>query len=334
MGTYLARRLLHTVLIVWGGITVLFLLVQLMPGDVIDTLIGSDRVVNPTVRRNLERLYGLDQPMWVQYGKQLRNAFTFDFGVSYRTNQNVMDMLGESIVVSGRVAFWAIGSYSIIGVAVGVLAAARRHGLFDSASAFISVTLLAFPPFVMGLLLQYTTGVLPFKWGWPRWAQFPVQWDQGKVGWLMGIFPRGSDWKYLLPVVITLSCVNLGSLTRLARTTMLEVLRADYMRTASAKGLSRRTVIFKHGLRNALVPVVTSIGSDVPNVFGFAILTEAVWNIPGMGGAISQAALAQDVPVLVGFCSVIIVVTAVASLIVDFSYGLLDPRIRVAERHV
>ena len=179
----------------------------------------------------------------------------------------------------------------------------------------------------MGILLQIVFGVIPFQKGWPRWLSFPVQWDQSAMSWF-GPIPLGGTWKYLILPVITIACVNIGTIMRLSRTTMLEVLRADYMRTAAAKGLSRRRVLFHHGLRNAMVPIVTTVGSEVPNVFGFAILTETVWNVPGLGGTIAGAVFSQDGRTVMAFCGVIVLITALTSLLVDLSYGWLDPRVR------
>ena len=332
MGAYLVRRLFHTVLVVWGAITLLFLLVYWMPGDIIEAGGGEvNRQMTASVRENLERLYGLDKSMPQQYAKALQRVFTFDYGVS-STERDIFGMLKQAVVSSGRLSFWGLLSFSVLGTASGAIAAARRNGIFDRVSGFFSIFLIALPPFVMGILLQILLGVTPFQKGWPKWAQFPIQWSEQDMTWVAGVIPTGRTWKYLILPVVTLACVNIGGISRLARATTLETLRADYLRTAYAKGLSRSRVLFKHALRNSLIPVVTTIGTEVPNVLGFAILTETVWNIPGLGGTIRDAVFAQDTPLLLSFCSVVVLVAAVSSLLVDISYGFLDPRVRVYEQ--
>ena len=332
MLAYLVRRLFHTVLVVWGAMTLLFFLIFFMPGDIIESGDGDmNRQMTASVRENLERLYGLDKSVPEQYIKSLRRVFTFDYGVS-STEREIFGMLKQSIVASGRLAFWGLLSFAVLGTASGAVAAARRNGAFDRVTGFLSILLVALPPFVMGILLQIIFGVTPFQRGWPKWIQFPIQWSDQDMTWFAGVIPKGGTWKYLLFPVVTLACVNIGSLSRLARATTLETLRADYIRTAHAKGLSKRRVLFKHGLRNSLIPVVTSIGTEIPNVLGFAILTETVWNVPGLGGTIRDAVFAQDTPLLLSFCSVIVLIAALSSLAVDISYGFLDPRVRVYEQ--
>jgi oligopeptide transport system permease protein len=329
MATYLIRRLLHTILVIWGALSLLFLLIWLMPGDV--TTNGGDIAVARTeaVQRNLDRLYGLNDPLPVQYAKSLKRVVTLDFGRSAE-NRDIGEMLRESAATSARLAFWGILLITVVGVTAGVYSAARRNGLFDRFTGFVSIFLVAFPPFVMGILFQIVFGVVPFQNNWPSWLRFPVQWDQGAMTWI-GPIPTGRTWKYLLFPVITVACVNLGSILRTSRATMLEVLRADYLRTAKAKGLGSRTVLFRHALRNAMIPIITAIGSEVPNVVGFAILTETVWNVPGLGFQISRSIFGQDTATVLAFCAIVVIVSALSSLLVDFSYGWLDPRVRLGD---
>ncbi len=330
MATYLIRRIFHTLLVVWGALSLLFFLIWLMPGDVADRGGEVAAVQTDAIERNLDRLYGLDDPVWLQYLKSLQRVATLNFGTS-ATNRDIGEMLSEALATSGRLAFWGVLTYSILGVVAGVWAAARRNGLFDRFSGFLSILLVAFPPFVMGILLQITFGVIPFQRDWPQWLHFPPQWRQDEMTWFF-VIPTGGTWRYLILPVITLACVNLGSILRTSRTVMLEVLRADYLRTAKAKGLSGRRVLYRHALRNAMIPIITTIGSDIPNTFGFAILTETVWNIPGLGFTISQSVFAQDTRTVLAFCGVVVIISAVSSLLVDMSYGWLDPRVRLGDQ--
>jgi ABC-type dipeptide/oligopeptide/nickel transport system permease component len=327
MGTYIIRRLINTFVMIWAGVSFLFLLIWIIPGDIVSNSGETDRSMSPAVRRNLEALYGLDDPVPVQYLKSLRRLVTLDFGMS-GTNREISTMLKESLAASGRLAFWGVLTYSVFGVIVGVYSAVRRNKPFDRFSGFLSIFLVALPPFVMGILLQIVFGVVPAQKNWPDWMKFPVQWTLGEQRWL-GLIPLGGTWRTLILPVITIASVEFAGQSRGSRTVMLEVLRADYLRTARAKGLSERTTLFKHGLRNAMIPIVTSIGLAIPNTFGYAILTETVWNIPGLGGSIAGAVGAQDTRTILAFGSVIIVIAAVVTLIVDLLYGIIDPRVKL-----
>jgi ABC-type dipeptide/oligopeptide/nickel transport system permease component len=329
MGTYLIRRLLHSLLVMWGAITFLFLLLWIIPGDITTQTGDIGRQQSPAVKANLDRLYGLDQPIHMQYLKSLRRIVTFDFGMS-ATNREISTMLKESFANSARLTFWGVLTYCTVGVITGVYSAVKRNGIFDRSSGAFTILLNALPPFVMGILLQFGLGVMPgpLKWNWPQWTRFPVQWDLGEQRWL-ALLPLGGTWRTLILPVITIASVESAGLARGSRSVMLEVLRADYLRTARAKGLGERTVLFKHGLRNAFIPIITSIGLAIPNTFGYAVLTETVWNIPGLGGTISQAVGSQDTATVLAFCSVIVLITVVITLMVDLLYGFIDPRVKV-----
>ncbi len=329
MGTYLVRRLLHSLLVMWGAVSFLFFLLWIIPGDITTQSGDTGRAMTPAVKKNLDRLYGLDDPVPIQYLKSLRRLVTFDFGMSAQ-NREISTMLKQSFASSGRLAFWGVLTYSVFGVITGVYSAVKRNGAFDRATGAQSILLNAMPPFVMGILLQFALGVMPgpLKWNWPKWTHFPIQWDLGPQEWF-GVIPLGGTWRTLLLPVITIASVEYAGQARGTRTVMLEVLRADYLRTARAKGLSERSVLFKHGLRNAFIPIVTSIGLAIPNTFGYAVLTETVWNIPGLGGTISQAVGQQDSATVLAFCSVIVLITIVVTLLVDLLYGFIDPRVKI-----
>ncbi len=328
MGSYILRRVFQSLLTIWGAVTFLFFIFWIIPGDLASTQGDTGRGLTDAVKANLNRLYGYDDPLFMQYLKSLRRLVTFDFGNS-ATNRDIGEMLGEAIGASARLSFWGILLYTIGGIVMGVFAAVHRNGIFDRLSGFFTILLNALPPFVMGIALQIVFGVIPFQKSWPQWTRFPVQWDQSAMKWFAGVFPTGHTWKFLLLPVVTIASVELASMARGSRTVMLEVLRADYLRTARAKGLSSRKVIFKHGLRNAMIPIITMVGVNIPNTFGYAILTETVWNIPGLGGSISQAVQAQDSATTLAFVSVIVIITVTITLLVDISYGLFDPRVKV-----
>lgn len=331
---YLVRRLLLAALVVWGAVSIMFVLFIATPDSATDYLGGGMKALPPQVVKNFEAHYGLDKPLHVQYVRYWKNFSRFDLGRSLKDNKSVNELLKARAANSARLAFWGLAIETILGMGIGVIAAVRRYSLADHITGFVSVAVTGIPVFVMGLLLQYFFGVLPGPnhFDLPRWARFPLQ-SLGPNTW-WGVIPAGSQWKYLILPAFTLAMVQTGFLTRITRTSLLEVLNADYMRTARAKGLSNRTVIIRHGLRNALIPVITVIGYDVIALFGVAVLTETVYNWPGLGSAIRDYAFTEDFPVVMGLGFAVVVAAALLALVVDVGYAFLDPRIKLTTEKV
>lgn len=326
MGSYIVRRLLLVPFVVWGAVTVLFLIFFVIPGDPVQQLAG-ERSVPPEVRANIEARYGLDQPVYVQYGRYWKQLASGDLGESYQSRQDVSDILSSAGKASLRLAIWAVVIELFIGVTAGVVSAVRRYSFIDAVTTVSTTMVVAVPVFVLGYIFQYLLGVYTFRNDFPAWLQFPVQ-GIGPDSWTFFFIPTGGQWRYLLLPAVALASVSTALVARMTRTTMLEVLRADYMRTARAKGLSERQVVLRHGLRNAMIPVVTLLGLDLASLIGSAVLTETVFNWPGMGTAIFRAILAQDAPVVMGLVLVLVLAYVLINLLVDISYGLFDPRIR------
>jgi ABC-type dipeptide/oligopeptide/nickel transport system permease component len=203
--------------------------------------------------------------------------------------------------------------------------------LSDKLTTILTAAAAAVPVFVLGFLLQQAFAVQPFKHGWPEWAKLKVQ-GIGPDSWTFFFIPTGDQWRYLLLPALTLACVSTALAARMMRGSMLEVMGADYMRTARAKGLRERDVIARHGLRNALIPVVTLIGIDFGTVIGASVLTETVFNWPGLGSRIATAVGDRDTPVVLGLTLVVVLVYVIINLIVDLSYAWFDPRIRLGEK--
>lgn len=334
MASYIVRRFLLALLVVWGAVTIMFLLFFVIPGNTLDLLGGGEKAVSAEVRHNQEARYGLDKSVIVQYGNYWKGFSHWDLGRSVQDGKSVNALLKARAANSARLAFWGLSIEVLFGVGVGVLAAVRRYSAADYFSGVVAVALTGIPVFVMGYLLQYLFGILPGPnhLHLPQWARFPVQ-SIGPNKWF-GVIPLGHQWKYLILPAFTLAFVNTGFITRLTRTSMLEVLRADYMRTAKAKGLSRRRIVFKHALRNSLIPVITQIGYDVIALFGIAVLTETVYNWPGIGSTIRDYTFSQDVPVVLGLGFAVILAASLTSLVVDIGYSVLDPRIRLTTEAV
>lgn len=330
MGRYVLRRILVVVPVVWGAVSALFVVFFLLPGDPVELIAGGERAVNAETRAAIEEKYGLDRPWYEQYGRFWSRLARGDLGDSFSQGRSVNDILAETAPASVRLAVWAVAIEVVIGVAAGVVAAVRRRTFLDALTSVSTTVLVAVPVFVLGYLLQYLLGVYTFQHRFPEWARFPVQ-GIGPDSWAFFFVPTGSQWRNLVLPAVTLASVSTAVVARLTRASMLEVLSADYMRTATAKGLPRRTVILKHGLRNALIPVVTLVGLDLGALIGSAVLTETVFNWPGMGSEMHRAITSLDAPIVLGLSLVLVAAYVVVNLLVDLSYAFLDPRIRYAE---
>jgi ABC-type dipeptide/oligopeptide/nickel transport system permease component len=307
---YIIRRLLQMVLVFFGATFLLFAALYLLPGDPTQAL-GSDRTLAPATVQAIRARYHLDDPIYVQYSTYIRDILRGDLGTSIQLRRPVSQLMRESIPWSLKLALSATVVEIILGIGSGVISAIKRYSFLDTLSTVSTSVLIAIPVFWLGLMLQILFG-LKFR------------------GTFLGLPISGvtDGWKsYVLPS-ITLASAFAAVTARLTRTTMLEVMRQDYVRTAAAKGLSRRSVVFKHALRNAMIPVVTNIGVDFGTLIGGAILTETVFAWPGVGRQVYFAIIAHDNPVIIGSTIVFVFAFMIVNLIVDISYAVLDPRIR------
>ncbi|MEA2504847.1 MAG: peptide/nickel transport system permease protein [Actinomycetota bacterium] len=310
MTRYIVRRLLQMVLVFFGATFLLFAALYLLPGDPTQAL-GSDRTLAPATVQAIRARYHLDDPVYVQYATYIKDIARGDLGTSIQLRRPVSQIMRDSIPWSVKLALSATAVEIILGIGSGVISAIKRYSFLDTLSTVSTSVLIAIPVFWLGLMLQILFG-LKFR------------------GTFLGLPISGvtDGWKsYVLPSITLASAVTAVT-ARLTRTTMLEVMRQDYVRTASAKGLSRRAVVFKHALRNALIPVVTNIGLDFGTLIGGAILTETVYAWPGVGRQVYFAIIAHDNPVIIGSTIVFVFAFMIVNLIVDISYAVLDPRIR------
>ena len=331
MTGYIVRRVLLLVPTVVGALSFLFFLFFLLPGEPAELLAGGGgRAADPGVVERINERYGLDEPVLEQFGDYWSRTVQWDLGESFLNRRSVNDILGERAVASLRLAIWAIIIELVVGISVGLLSAVRRYSIQDTMTTVLTAAAAAIPVFVLGFVLQQLFAVQPFKNDWPEWARLRVQ-GIGPDSWTLFFIPTGEQWRYLVLPAITLASVSTALATRMMRGSMLEVLRADYMRTARSKGLRERSVVLRHGLRNALIPVVTLIGIDFGTVIGAAILTETVFNWPGLGSEIAESVAARDAPVVLGLSLVVVLAYSVINLLVDLSYAWFDPRIRLGE---
>ncbi|WP_328942737.1 ABC transporter permease [Streptomyces sp. NBC_00250] len=307
MGRYVIRRLLQMIPVFIGATLLIFLMVNVM-GDPVAGLCG-DRACDPATAAQLEKEFGLDKPVWQQYLIYMGNLFTGDFGTAFN-GQPVTELMANSFPVTIRLTIVAILFEIVIGISLGVLTGLKRGRPIDSTVLVLTLVVLSIPTFVTGLLLQLLLGV---EWGWIKPA----------------VSPEAPFSELIVPGFV-LASVSLAYVTRLTRTSIAENKRADYVRTATAKGLPRRRVIIRHLLRNSLIPVVTFIGADIGALMGGAIATERIFNIHGVGYQLYQGIVRQNTQTVVGFVTVLVLVFLLANLLVDLLYAILDPRIRYA----
>lgn len=304
---YLLNRLLQSLLVMFIVVTVVFFVLRVI-GDPARLLLSPEGTMEDLER--LRSALGLDQPVLVQYYNYLKGIITLDFGSSLRYNQPVLELIGnhlpKTLLLSGTSLLIAIP----LSLLFGIIIAVKRNSIFDYVITSVAIAGRAMPSFWLGLLLILVFSV--------------------KLGLLP---PSGAkSWKHLILPVITLSAGLAASTTRLTRSSMLEVLRQDYMTTARAKGLIERRVLIGHGLRNALLPVVTMIGLQVGRLFSGSVVIETVFAWPGIGRLMVNSILFYDYP-LVQACAIIMaLVFTCANLLTDLLYTIIDPRIRLSER--
>lgn len=307
MGRYVIRRLLQMIPVFIGATLLLFLMVNVM-GDPIAGLCG-DRQCDPTTAAQLKKEFGLDKPVWQQYLTYMGNVFTGDFGTAFN-GQKVTELMATAYPVTLRLTVVAILFEIIVGVTLGVISGLKRGRVVDNSVLVATLVVIAIPTFVTGYVLQYLLGV--------KWSV------------ISPTVSSAAPFNELILPGLVLASVSLAYVTRLTRTSIAENSRADYIRTAVAKGLPRRRVIVRHLLRNSLIPVVTFIGTDIGALMGGAIVTERIFNIHGVGYQIYQGILRQNTQTVVGFATILVLVFLVANLVVDLLYSVLDPRIRYA----
>ncbi|QNE88768.1 ABC transporter permease [Corynebacterium incognita] len=305
---YIGRRVLQMIPVFLGATLLIYAMVFLMPGDPVEAL-GGDRGLSDAARERIMVEYNLDKPFLVQYLLYLKGILTLDFGKTF-SGVAVTKVMASAFPVTIKLALMAIVFEIFFGILFGVYAGIKRGGFFDSTVLVMSLLIIAVPSFVIGFVFQYVVGV--------KWELLPVT-----VG------PKESFVSLLMPAMV-LGAVSLAYVIRLTRQSVSENMRADYVRTARAKGLSGNTVMGRHVLRNSLIPVVTFIGADLGTLMGGAIVTEGIFGINGVGGTMYQAILKGEPTTVVSFTTVLVLVYIIANLLVDLLYAVLDPRIRYA----
>lgn len=301
---YIMRRVLLMIPIALGVTVVVFSIMHLAPGDPARIMLGVQ--ATPEQVAALRAKLGLDQPIYVQYFRWITGVIKGDWGYSIQTGQPVLEMIQERIGATFKLIGVAMLFSIAIGITTGIISAIKQYSIFDYTAMTLALLGISMPSFWLGLVLILIFGL---HLGW-----FPIS--------------GGGTIKHLILPAITLGWVDSAVISRLTRSSMLEVIRQDYITTARAKGLSERAVVYKHALRNALIPIVTIIGLRIPWLFGGAVITETIFAWPGMGRLIVNSVLNRDFPVVQGVVLIMAFIVMFANLAVDILYAFLDPRIR------
>ncbi|MGW6915324.1 ABC transporter permease [Kitasatospora sp. NPDC054939] len=312
MGRYVIRRVIQAIPVLLGTTFLIYAVVFALPGDPVQALAG-DRRPHPLVAAVLRQKYHLDEPFLVQYWYYITGALQGDLGESLN-GRAVRDMIGDAFPYTAKLGLLAFAFEAVFGVLAGIMAALRRGSFLDQVLLISTLLVISIPAFVTGFVLQLVLGVkLKTEFGIDV---FPVSFND-----------EDGIRAYLLPAFV-LASMALAYVARLTRTSVMETMRADYIRTAVAKGLPRRRVIGRHALRNALIPIVTFLGVDLGGLMGGAVITESIFNVNGVGGLLARAVYQKQGTVIVGVVTLLVLVYLVSTLVVDLLYAVLDPRIR------
>ena len=308
MAGYIVRRLLQAIPVLLGTTFLIYFMVFAMPGDPIVALFG-EKTPPPQVLEQVRERYNLDQPFIVQYLLFLGGIFRGDFGISF-SGQPVSDILAATFPVTLRLALLAILIEMVAGITIGLVSGLRKGGIFDASALVVSLILISLPVFVVAFVAQYIFGI--------------------QLGWFRTTVGTGAPMQDLILPAIVLATISFAQITRLTRASVIETDTQDFVRTAASKGLSRTRIVPVHILRNSLIPVVTYLAVDFGVLMVGATVTEGIFNVPGVGNTLYQAAIRNEGPTVVSFVTVFVILYVLVNLVIDLLYGLLDPRIRYA----
>lgn len=325
MVNYLLRRLLGLIPVLFGITVITFFVIHLSPGKPTRLQAEMSPRITLEAREKLDRLYGLDKPIHVQYWQWINKLARFDLGKSFTDDRPVSQKIIERIPITITINVLSLALIFLIAVPIGIMSAVRENSLFDKFSTIFVFIGFAMPTFWLALLAMSLFGVY---WGWlPILGIKSLDFEQ------YSFFGKLLDLSRHLILPVSISAFGgLAGISRYMRTSMLEVLHKDFIRTARAKGLSERSVVYKHALRNALLPIVTIIGLSIPGLIGGSVIFESIFAIPGMGKLFFDSVMARDYPVIMGILFIGAILTLLGNLIADIMYAYVDPRIRLSEK--
>ena len=310
--------------LIFGITLITFTVIHLAPGNPVEVQTEMSLKVTAQAKENLKKLYGLDKPLHVQYLNWIARFVKLDFGKSFVDGRKVLDKIAERIPITLTINILSMLIIFVIAIPIGILSATKQYSLFDKLSTVFVFVGFSTPAFWLALLLMILFGV--------TMGILPISGIQSIDVSEMGPFERLLDWirHLILPVGIS-AFGGIAGLSRYSRSSMLEVIRQDYIKTARAKGLKESKVIFRHAFRNALMPIVTILGLSVPGLIGGGVIFETIFAIPGMGQLFYASTMARDHPTIMGILVIGAILTLFGNLIADISYALVDPRVRAGK---
>ena len=327
MGRWLIKRLGSLLLTFWGITVIAFVIIHLAPGEPISPMADFNPKFTPEMRQRLRAQYGLDQPLHVQYLRWMKGLLTLDLGRSFAPDRRpVWEKIKERLPITLLINVLSMLIIFVVAVPLGVASAVREGSLFDRITTVFVFIGYALPGFWLALLLMMLLGI--------KWHLLPISGLHSLMGYeQMSLGEKILDWaKHLILPLFVSAFGGLAGLSRFMRSSMIEALRQDYIVTARAKGLPERVVVYKHALRNALLPVITILGLSIPGLVGGSVIFESIFSIPGVGQLMWQAVMARDYPVIMGNLVIVSVLTLLGNLLADICYALADPRIRLGGR--
>ncbi|MFN3479149.1 MAG: ABC transporter permease [Thermodesulfovibrionales bacterium] len=321
---YIAKRLIMMIPIIFGITLITFTVVHLAPGGPVEVQTEMQLKASAQARENLKKLYGLDKPLHIQYIDWLKRFTKLDFGKSFVDGRDVIKKIAERIPVTLSINILSLLLIIIAAIPIGIISATRRYSLFDKVSTVAVFVGFSTPTFWLALMLMIIFGV--------NLGILPISGIHSLDVSEMTFFERVIDFaKHLILPVGVSAFGGIAGLSRYSRSSMLEVIRQDYIRTARAKGLPESQVIMRHAFRNALMPIVTILGLSVPGLIGGGVIFETIFSIPGMGQLFYSSAMARDYPTIMGILVIVAILTLIGNLLADVSYAIVDPRIRKSE---
>jgi peptide/nickel transport system permease protein len=314
MTRYIIGRLVWCIPVLLGSSVLIFVLLRFLPGDVVDIIMGTEGSATPEVRATIRRMFGLDQPIYVQYFVWLGALLRGDMGASLRTSEPVAGILLSRLPITIQLAFLSVLISVVLAVPLGVLAAVKRGGPLEHLSRLVGLVGLSLPNFWLATMMILVASL------WFGWLPS-----------LIYISPLQNpieNLKQMLMPAFSLALALMAIVLRMTRSAMLEVLGQDYVRTARAKGLADRLVLMRHALKNAMIPVITVIGVQMGTLFGGAVVIEQIFGLPGMGWTFVNGIYQRDYPTVQGAVVMLAATFVFVNLLVDLTYAYLDPRIR------
>jgi len=322
MTRYILRRLIGLIPLLFGITIITFAVIHLAPGRPTDLQAQFNPKVSLEARERIAHLYGLDKPLNIQYMDWVKRSLRLDFGISFVDSRPVIEKIRERIPITLGINLASIILILLIGIPIGVSSAVKEGGFYDRFMTVFVFVGFAIPTFWLALILMDMVGV--------RWGILPISGIKSLEFEKFGFFEKVIDVaRHLILPVFVSAFGGLAGISRYMRSNMVHVLKQDYIRTARAKGLKEKDVLYKHALKNALLPVVTILGLSVPGLIGGSVIFESIFSIPGMGRLFYESVMTRDYPVIMGVLVIGAALTLLGNLLADVSYAAVDPRIKL-----